>query len=70
MNYKVTQYKQTDGSKVIAPSDILVSDELMSKSDAEINKILPDDVPAGCVIHNNGYKIIKEKSLTGTWTEV
>lgn len=51
-------------------TEILVSDELMAKTDAEINAALPDNVPAGCIIHTKGYQIIKEKGLDGSWATV
>ena len=54
--------------------DYLVSDEVISKSSAEINATKINDTEStfadlqiGTLIHSPGYAVVKEKSLDGSW---
>ena len=58
----------------IDSGSLLVSDELIAKSDAELNATkLPDregtfgDLQIGTLIHSAGYAVVKEKALDGSW---
>lgn len=47
----------------------LVRDDVINLSNDDINDILPNSDP-GMVIYTAGYKMIKQKSLTGEWVDV
>lgn len=48
------------------PVEALVSDNLITASDEEINAALKDATP-GTVIYNAGMSIIKQKDFDGSW---
>lgn len=54
--------------KIYINREIMVSDDLISAADAEINAVLKDAV-AGTVIYTAGYTKVKQKSLDGAWVE-
>ena len=55
-----------DIKKIYRSRKALVSDELINSSDAEIDAAILD-VEAGMVIYTAGHKIVKERSLDGSW---
>ncbi len=55
--------------KIYGYDEVLVSDELIQKSDAEIDAAIPD-VRAGMIIYNSGYRTVKQRGLDGKWSSV
>lgn len=55
--------------KIYKESRILVSDDLISASDAEIDEAINDE-SIGMVIYNADMSTIKRKGLDGKWVEV
>lgn len=49
--------------------EVLVSDELIQKSDEEIDAAIPD-VRSGMIIYNAGYRMVKQRGLDGKWSLV
>ena len=61
----------------VSNNSLLVSDELIAKSDAEINATkLPDresifgNLEPGTMIHSAGFAVVKEKALDGSWKQL
>ena len=55
--------------KIYGYDEVLVSDELIQKSDAEIDAAIPD-VRSGMIIYNAGYRMVKQRGLDGKWSLV
>lgn len=55
--------------KIYGYDEVLVSDELIQKSDAEIDAAIPD-VRSGMIIYNAGYRMVKQRGLDGKWSSV
>ena len=51
------------------PVQALVSDELITASDEEINAAIEDATP-GMIIYNAGMSIVKQKGLDGSWLTI
>ncbi len=58
-----------DYKKIYGYDEVLVSDELIQKSDAEIDAAIPD-VRSGMIIYNAGYRMVKQRGLDGKWSLV
>ncbi len=58
-----------DYKKLYSPEEILVSDEIINGGDAKINAILPS-AKIGDMVHNAGYRIVKQKGLDGKWMTI
>ena len=55
--------------KIYGYDEVLVSDELIQKSDEEIDAAIPD-VRSGMIIYNAGYRMVKQRGLDGKWSLV
>ena len=53
------------------PKIVMVTDELIAKTDDEIDAILPDELKRiGTLIFNPDYSVIKNRDFDGSWVEV
>lgn len=52
------------------PIGIMVTDDVIGKTDAEIDAALGAQYNIGTIIYTAGYAKIKQKGLDGAWVEV
>ena len=67
IKYEIIEYKGTSG---MVPAEVQISAEDIVKSDAQLNDPengLPPWWPAGVLIHDPAYHVVKAKALDGSW---
>lgn len=64
MDYAIT------GDRAGTPTEIMVPEATIAKTDAEIDADLGAVYGPGTIIYTTGYTKIKQKGLDGSWAEV